>query len=122
MITPAILLAPLGPLAVAGAAGGMAFTKTLFKKYSHYNKEYVGYQRNQAVNILENRKERDRLMKEIGKMNPASRFFHYYFGLGKTARDVRQFRDYVMTTHDQLKNSKTLAEEIEKLLFKQQLE
>jgi len=91
----------------------MAFTKTLFKKYAHYNKEHIGYQRNQAVNLLENSHERDRLMDEMNKMNGFSRFFLYYFGLGKKARDVRQFRDYVMTTHDQLENSNTLAGKIE---------
>jgi len=57
----------------------MAFVKTLFKKYAHYNKEHIGYQRNQAVNLLENRKERERLMNEISKMNPATRFMRYYF-------------------------------------------
>lgn len=122
MITPAILLAPLGPLAVAGWAGGMAFANTLFKKYAHYNKEHIGYQRNQAVNLFENRKEREKLMNEIGKMNPASRFFYYYFWLGKKARDVRQFKDYVLTTHDQLKDSKTLANDINNLLIESQLD
>ncbi len=121
MITPAILLAPLGPLAVASWAGGMAFTKTLFKKYAHYNKEHIGYQRNQANNLLNNTAERNRLMDEMSKMNPASRFMLYYFGLGKKARDVRQFRDYVMTTHDQLENSNTLGSKIEWLLSKPQL-
>jgi len=91
----------------------MAFTKTLFKKYAHYNKEHIGYQRNQAVNLMDNTQERTRLMNEMSNMNPASRFFLYYFGLGKKARDVRQFRDYVMTTHDQLANSNTLASQIE---------
>jgi len=121
MITPAILLAPLGPLAVAWWAGGMAFTKTLFKKYAHYNKEHIGYQRNQATNLLENTKERERLMNLCTNMNPAKRFMLYYFGLGKKARDIRQFRDYVMTTHDQLKNSETLGKKIEWLLKKSQL-
>jgi len=121
MITPAILLAPLGPLAVAWWAGGMAFAKTLFKKYAHYNKEHIGYQRNQATNLLNNTAERDRLMNEMSQMNPASRFMLYYFGLGKKARDVRQFRDYVMTTHDQLENSNTLGNRIEGLLKKPQL-
>ncbi|MCX6824515.1 MAG: hypothetical protein NT085_05320 [candidate division SR1 bacterium] len=121
MITPAILLAPLGPLAVAGGAGGMAFAKTLFKKYAHYNKEHIGYQRNQATNLLNNTAERDRLMNEMSQMNPASRFMLYYFGLGKKARDVRQFRDYVMTTHDQLENSDTLGTKMEGLLNKPQL-
>lgn len=99
----------------------MAAIKTLFKKYAHYNKEHIGYQRNQANNILNNRAERNRLMNEMSKMNPASRFMRYYFGLGKKARDVRQFRDYVMTTHDQLENSKTLASKIDNLLKKPQL-
>ena len=121
MITPAILLAPLGPLAVASWAGGMAFTKTLFKKYAHYNKEHIGYQKNQANNLLNNTAERNRLMDEMSKMNPATRFMLYYFGLGKKARDVRQFRDYVMTTHDQLENSNTLGSKIEWLLSKPQL-
>ena len=91
----------------------MAFAKTYFKKHAHYNKEHMGYQRNQAVNLLENTKERERLMNEISNMNPAKRFMLYYFGLGKQARDVRQFRDYVMTTHDQLENSNTLAGKME---------
>ena len=121
MITPAILLAPLGPLAVAWWAGGMAFTKTLFKKYAHYNKEHIGYQRNQANNLLNNTAERDRLMNEVSNMNPATRFMRYYFGLGKKARDVRQFRDYVMTTHDQLENSDSLGKKMEWLLKKPQL-
>lgn len=121
MITPAILLAPLGPLAVASGAGGMAFAKTLFKKYSHYNKEHIGYQRNQAVNLLNNTAERNRLMNEMSKMSGFKRTMLYYFGLGKTARDVRQFRDYVMTTHDQLADSNTLASKMEALLKKPQL-
>jgi len=91
----------------------MAFAKTLFKKYAHYNKEHIGYQRNQANNLLNNTAERERLMNEMSKMNPASRFMLYYFGLGKKARDVRQFRDYVMTTHDQLENSDTLGSKME---------
>jgi len=61
-------------------------------------------------------------MNEMSKLNPASKFFLYYFGLGKKARDVRQFRDYVMTTHDQLENSKTLADKMENLLSKPILE
>jgi hypothetical protein len=113
MITPAILLAPLGPLAIASGAGGMAAIKTLFKKYAHYNKEHIGYQRNQAVNLLQNSQERERLMNEMTNINPAKRFMLYYFGLGKKARDVRQFRDYVMTTHDQLEDSKSLVSNIE---------
>ncbi len=121
MITPGLLLAPMGPLAIASGMGGMAFLKTYLKKYSHYNKEHIGYQRNQATNLLENTAERNRLMDEINKMNPAKRFFLYHFGLGKTARDIRQFRDYVMTTHDQLKNSETLGQDIENLLKKPQL-
>lgn len=121
MITPAILLAPLGPLAIASWAGGMAFTKTLFKKYAHYNKEHIGYQRNQAVNLLQNTAERERLMNEISKMGGFQRTMRYYFGLGKKARDVRQFRDYVMTTHNQLENSNTLNTKMEKLLSKPQL-
>jgi len=59
MITPALLLAPMGPLAIASGAGGMAFVKTLFKKYSHYNKEHIGYQRNQAVNLVKNTEKRE---------------------------------------------------------------
>jgi hypothetical protein len=94
----------------------MAAGKTLFKKYSHYNKEHIGYQRNQAVNLLGNRKEREKLMNEMSTMNPATRFMRYYFGLGKKARDVRQFKDYVMTTHDQMKNTKELAADINGLL------
>lgn len=121
MITPAILLAPLGPLALASGAGGMAFAHTLFKKYAHYNKEHIGYQRNQAVNLWENTKERERLLDEIGKMNWAKRFLYYYFWLGKKARDVRQFRDYILTTHNQLKDSNTVANDIEVLVNKPQL-
>jgi hypothetical protein len=79
MITPGFLLAPMGPLAIASGMGGMAFLKTYLKKHSHYNKEHIGYQRNQATNLLEDNKERDRLMNEISKMNPASKFFYYYF-------------------------------------------
>ncbi len=99
----------------------MAFTKTLFKKYAHYNKEHIGYQRNQAVNLLQNTAERERLMNEISKMGGFQRTMRYYFGLGKKARDVRQFRDYVMTTHNQLENSNTLNTKMEKLLSKPQL-
>ena len=121
MITPAILLAPLGPLAIASGAGGMAALKTLFKKYAHYNKEHIGYQRNQAVNLMQNTQERERLMNEVTNMNPATRFMRYYFGLGKKARDVRQFRDYVMTTHDQLEDSKSLASKMKGLLNKPEL-
>ena len=121
MITPALLLAPLGPLAAPIWAGSMALIATYIKKHAHYNKEHIGYQRNQANNLMENRKEREKLMNEINKMNPATRFMLYHFGLGKKARDVRQFRDYVTTTHDQLENSKTLADKMDKLLKKPQL-
>ncbi|MFA7298701.1 MAG: hypothetical protein WC010_03595 [Candidatus Absconditabacterales bacterium] len=122
IITPAILLAPLGPLAVAGGVGTMAFVKTFIKKHAHYNKEHVGYQRNQAVNLMENRNEREKLMNEISKMNPATRFMLYHFGFGKKARDVRQFKDYIMTTHDQLKNSKELTNSINDLLTQPELD
>ncbi len=99
----------------------MAFAKTLFKKYTHYNKEHIGYQRNQAVNLLNNTAERNRLMDEMTKMSGFKRTMLYYFGLGKKARDVRQFRDYVMTTHDQLADSQTLGSKMEVLLKKPQL-
>lgn len=99
----------------------MAFVKTLVKKHAHYNKEHIGYQRNQAVNLLNNTAERNRLMDEMTKMSGFKRTMLYYFGLGKKARDVRQFRDYVMTTHDQLENSNTLAGKLEALLKKPQL-
>jgi len=122
MLSPAILLAGSGPLAIALGVGGLAASKTLLKKHAHYNKEHIGYQRNQAVNLKENRTERERLLNEIGKMNPASRFFYYYFGLGKKARKVRQFSDYVMTTHDQLENSREIAEKMEKILNKGKLD
>ncbi len=121
LITPALLLAPLWPLAIASGVGWMAFTQTLFKKYAHYNKEHIGYQRNQANNLLNNTTERERLMNEMTKMNGFQRTMLYYFGLGKKARDVRQFRDYVMTTHDQLANSNTLGTKIEWLLSRPQL-
>ncbi len=121
MLSPALFLASSGPLAIALGVGGLAASKTLLKKHAHYNKEHIGYQRNQAVNLKENRTERERLLNEIGKMNPASRFFYYYFGLGKKARDVRQFSDYVLTTQDQLKDSKKLASDINKLLKLPQL-
>jgi len=55
-------------------------------------------------------------MNEISNINPAKRFMLYYFGMSKKARDVRKFRDYMMTTHDQLKNSNTLSSRIEWLL------
>lgn len=121
MITPAILLAPVGPLAVAVGAGGMAFAKTLLSKHAHYNKEHIGYQRNQANNLLKNTKERNKLMNEISKMNSFKRTMLYYFGMGKKANDVRQFRDYVMTTHDQLENTQQLSNQIEQLLQNPQL-
>lgn len=123
MITPAILLGLTWgwPLAIAGAAGGMAFAKTLLKKHAHYNKEHIGYQRNQSTNLLNNTQERERLMNEISNMSWMKRAMLYYFGLGKKARDVRQFRDYVMTTHDQLEDSNTLAAKMEWLLSKPQL-
>jgi hypothetical protein len=99
----------------------MALISTFIKKHAHYNKEHIGYQRNQANNLLDNTAERERLMNEMSKINPASRFMLYYFGLGKKARDVRQFRDYVMTTHDQLKNSNTIGNDMELLLGKEEL-
>lgn len=116
MITPAMLLAPVGPLAVAAGAGTMAFAKTLLSKHAHYNKEHIGYQRNQATNLTLNTQERNKLMEEISKMNGFKRAMLYYFGMGKQASNVRQFRDYVMTTHDQLENTNTLGHNIENLL------
>lgn len=121
MITPALLLAPLWPLAIASWAGGMTFIKTLLKRHSHYNKEHIGYQRNQANNLLTNRAERTRLLNEMNKMGSWEKFFRYYFGIGKKSKEVRQFRDYLKTTHDQLENSKDMIQKMETLLHKEKL-
>jgi glutaredoxin 2 len=99
----------------------MTFIKTLFKRYSHYNKEHIGYQKNQANNLLTNRAERTRLLNEMNKMGSSEKFFRYYFGIGKRSKEVRQFRDYLKTTHDQLENSKDMIQKMETLLHKGKL-
>lgn len=75
MIIPGILLAGTGPLGVAAGVGTASLAKTFLAKRSHFNKEHRLYQRQQAVNLFNNRSERDRLERLVGGMSPMRRFF-----------------------------------------------
>ena len=111
MVTPSFLLAPVWPLAVAGAVWWTSFLTTLFKKKSHYEKEHRSYQRMQATNLDEYRKNREDLANEIAGMKRYEWRFWW-----KKARDRRQYRDYIKTTQDQLLLSTWLTKKIESRL------
>ena len=107
MVTPWLLLAPLGPLAVASWVGGMSAITTLVKKKSHYEKENRSYQRMQATNLADYRTKRDNLANEVAWMKWYEGRFWWP---KKRIRD--QYRDYVLTTQDQLSSTSKLLTDI----------
>ena len=111
MMTPAFLLAPMWPLAVASWVWGMSFLTTLIKKKAHYERENRSYQRMQATNLTNYRNKRADLANEVAGM-------HFYEGLfwWKKARIRKQYEDYVLTTQDQLSLSSDLLSRIERRL------
>ncbi len=111
MMTPAFLLAPMGPLAVASWVWGMSFLTTLVKKKAHYERENRSYQRMQATNLTDYRNRRAALANEVAGM-------HWYEGRfwGEKARIRRQYKDYILTTQDQLSLSPDLLGRIERRL------
>ena len=111
MMTPAFLLAPMWPLAVASWVGGMSFLTTLVKKKAHYERENRSYQRMQATNLTDYRNKRTQLANEVAWMKwREGRFW------GKKARVRDQYKDYVLTTQDQLSLSPDLLSRIERRL------
>ena len=111
MMTPALLLAPMGPLAVASWVWGMSFLTTLVKKKAHYERENRSYQRMQATNLTDYRNKRIALANEVAGM-------HWYEGRfwGEKARIRKQYKDYILTTQDQLSLSPDLLGRIERRL------
>jgi hypothetical protein len=101
-------------LLTAGLYGAGAFTKTLFAKYSHYNKEHRLYKRNQAQSVLNTRTERDRIANAVGGMSRWEGRFR-----GDKMRMRRQLKYYINTTHDQMQLSGDLISDMENLLTKQ---
>ncbi len=115
---PAMFLAPIWPLAVASYVWTATFAQVFFKKHAHYNKEHRWYQTRQATNLAMNTQERQRLNNVVWWMSRFRRNALYYFWLGKTARDVRQFRDYVQTTQNKLEDTNQVNASIENLINK----
>jgi len=115
---PAMFLAPFWPLAVASYVWTSTFAQVFFKKHAHYNKEHRWYQTRQATNLAMNTQERQRLNNVVWWMSRFRRNALYYFWLGKTARDVRQFRDYVQTTQNKLEDTNQVNASIENLINK----
>jgi glycine cleavage system H lipoate-binding protein len=115
---PAMFLAPFWPLAVASYAWTATFAQVFFKKHAHYNKEHRWYQTRQATNLAMNTQERQRLNNVVWWMSRFRRNALYYFWLGNTARDVRQFRDYIQTTQNQLEDTNQVNASIENLINK----
>lgn len=115
MIAPGIAASAAGLplLASAGVVGGVAFTKTLLAKYSHYNKEHRLYLRKQAVEVLDTRQERDRIANAVAGMQRWEGRFR-----GKKYKDRRQRKYYVKTSHDQLDLTEDLTTDITGLLEK----
>ena len=111
MMTPAFLLAPMWPLAVASWVWGMSFLTTLIKKKAHYERENRSYQRMQATNLNDYRNKRAALANEVAGM-------HWYEGRfwWEKARIRKQYKDYVLTTQDQLSLSPDLLSRIERRL------
>lgn len=71
MVTPGAVTMGLGaPLrAYSTVYGATAFGKTLFAKYSHYNKEHKLYQKTQANELNETRNERKRIADTVTGMH-----------------------------------------------------
>lgn len=118
MVAPGIAASVAGlPLVgAAGVVGGVAFTKTLFAKYSHYNKEHRLYLRKQAVEVLDTRAERERIANAVAGMKRWQGRFR-----GKKFRDRRQRQYYVKTSHDQLDLTEDLTSDIAGLLEKKEV-
>jgi hypothetical protein len=117
-VVPAMFLAPFWPLAVASYVWTSTFAQVFFKKHAHYNKEHRWYQTRQATNLSMNTQERQRLNNVVWWMSWLRRNSLYYFWLWKTARDVRQFRDYVQTTQNKLTDTNQINTNIENLMNK----
>lgn len=113
MVAPGLLLAPLGPLAVASWVGGMSAITTLFKKKSHYEKENRSYQRMQATNLTDYRNKRTNLANEVAWMKWYEGRFWWD---KKKIRD--QYNDYILTTQDQLELTNSLLTNIKTYLKK----
>ena len=89
----------------------MSFLTTLVKKKAHYERENRSYQRMQATNLTDYRNKRAALANEVAGM-------HWYEGRfwGEKARIRRQYKDYILTTQDQLSLSPDLLSRIERRL------
>jgi hypothetical protein len=91
----------------------MAAIKTLFAKFSHYNKEHKLYQKTQANELQETRNERDRIANAVSGMGRWQGRFR-----GKNMKMRRQLKYYIKTTQDQLDDSAGLVKDIDVLLRK----
>ena len=117
MMTPALLLAPVWPLAVAGWVGWMSLLTTLFKRPSHYEKEHRSYQRMQATNLEDYRARREELANEVAWMKWYEWRFWWFRKKTREKKMIRdQYRDYVQATQDQLLLSQDLVLRITKRL------
>ena len=119
MIGVWLALAPTGPLGVAAWVGGMSAITTLFKKKSHYEREHRSYQRMQATNLTDYRNKRTNLANDVAWMKWYQGRFRW---LRKKTRELKrtraQFRDYVLTTQDQLSLTSKLLADIKTYLNK----
>ena len=113
MIGVWLALAPTGPLGVAAWVGGMSAITTLFKKKAHYERENRSYQRMQATNLTDYRNKRTNIANDVAWMK-------WYQGRfrGPKKRARKQFRDYVLTTQDQLASTNQLLIDIKTNLNK----
>ena len=119
MLTPWLLLAPFGPLAVASWVGGMSAITTLVKKKSHYERENRSYQRMQATNLTDYRNKRRNLANDVAWMKWYQGRFRWFKKKTRELKRTRdQFRDYVLTTQDQLASTSQLLTNIKAYLNK----
>ena len=113
VIPTTLLFAGAWPLATAWIIGGYSGLTTLIKKKSHYEKENRSYQRMQATNLRDYRNKRTNLANEVAWM----KWYEWRFWW-KKKRTRDQFRDYVLTTQDQLELTSDLIAKIKAPLKK----
>ena len=107
------IFAPTWPLATALLIGGLSGLTTFVNKKSHYEKEYRSYQRMQATNLTEYRNNRANLANEVAWMKLYEGRFWW-----KKSRNRQQFKDYILTTQDQLLSTNELVTNIKTYLKK----
>lgn len=102
------------PLWTAIATGSAVWLRTLFSKYSHYTKEYEWQMKNEAVDLINYRNERNKLQSAVWwrKWYQTNRLW------GSDKREARHWNRYVRTTHWVSEETALLANNISTLANK----